>query len=97
IGLKPARRLQPFAKAEELERRHRLEDVELRYHHLQNRENAFQRVLRAVRLIVFEQAPDVIEFVQQFLEPQLVYLMNDDEEHLVVFGPGGARLLEREE
>ena len=28
--------------------------------------------------------PRRVEFVQQLLEPQLVHLMDDDEEHLVV-------------
>ena len=42
-------------------------------------------------------AHDAIELVQQLLEPQLVDLVNDDEEHLVVLGPLGARLLQREQ
>ena len=45
----------------------------------------------------FEQSHDVIEFVQQLLEPQLVHLVDDDEQHLVMFGPGGTRLLQRQE
>ena len=40
---------------------------------------------------------DAIEFVEQLLEPQLVDLVDDDEEQLVVFGPVGARLLQREQ
>ena len=42
-------------------------------------------------------AHHVIELVQELLEPQLVDLVNDDEEHLVVLGPLRARLLQREE
>ena len=34
-----------------------------------------------------EQLRDAIELVQQLLEPQLVDLVDDDEEHLVVLGP----------
>ena len=38
-----------------------------------------------------------VELVQQLLEPQLVHLVDDDEEHLVVLGARGSRLLEREQ
>ena len=97
IGLKPARRFQPQPEAEELERRHGFQDVELRDHHLENRQDPLERVLRLVRLIVFEQPPHAIEFVQQLLEPQLVDLVDDDEQHFVVFGPLRTRLLQRQQ
>src|SRR5436190_9123723 len=97
VRLKAAGRVQPLAKTEELERRHGLEDIELRHHHLENGENALERVLRAVRLVALEQPADAIEFVQQLLEPQLVDLVNDDEQHLVVLRSGRARLLQRQE
>ena len=38
-----------------------------------------------------------LELMQQLLEPELVRLMNDDEQHLVVLGRRGARLLHREQ
>ena len=38
-----------------------------------------------------------VEFVQQLLEPQLVNLMDDDEEHLVVVRGAGERLLQGEQ
>ncbi len=40
---------------------------------------------------------DLLKLVEQLLEPKLVRLMNDDEEHLVVLGRGGARSLKREQ
>ena len=40
---------------------------------------------------------DLIELVEDFLEPQLVDLVDDDEEHLVVLGTRGAGALQREE
>src|SRR5262245_70394 len=80
IRLKPARRVEPLAEAEELERRHCLENVELRDHHFEDRQDPLQRVLRAMRLVLFEQMADAIELVQQLLEPQLIDLMDHDEE-----------------
>ena len=44
-----------------------------------------------------EQLRHAIELVQEFLEPELVHLVNDDEEQLVVLGASRARLLQREE
>ena len=96
IGLKSARRLEPLPERLELERRHGLEDVELRDQHLENGEDPLQRMLRPVRIARLEERDDVIDFVQHLLEPQLVDLVNDDEEHLVVFGAFGARALQRQ-
>ena len=48
---------------------------------------------RAASLSV-EQRPHAIELVQDFLEPQLVDLVDDDEQQLVVLGAVGARLLQ---
>ena len=97
VGLKTARRLEPLAEREELERRHRLEDVQLRDHDFQDGQDPLQRVLRAVRFVVFEQLADAIELVQQLLEPELVDLVDDDEEQLVVLRPLRARLLQRQQ
>ncbi len=44
-----------------------------------------------------EQVDHVIELVQHLLEPQLVDLVNDDEEHLVMFGSLRPRALQREQ
>jgi len=40
---------------------------------------------------------DLLKLVEQLLEPQLVRLMNDDEEHLVVLGRSRARPLQCEQ
>ena len=66
-------------------------------HHLQDRQDPFERVLCPGRFVLFEKRLHAIELVQQLLEPQLVHLMNDDEEHLVVLGTGRPRLLQRQE
>src|SRR5262249_4840058 len=44
IRLETTPRLEAFAEREEFEGRHRLEHVDLRDHHLENREHAFQRM-----------------------------------------------------
>src|SRR5258706_9234346 len=69
IRLESARRLETLAEAEKFEWRHRLEDVELRDHDLQDGKDALQRVLRPMRLVAGQHARDVIELVQQLLEP----------------------------
>ena len=56
VRLKSARGLETRAKRQELERRHRLEDVELRHHHLEDRQDPLERVLRAMRLVAPEAA-----------------------------------------
>ena len=49
VRLEAAGLLEPLAERLELERGHRLEDVELRDEHLQDGEDALERVLGAVR------------------------------------------------
>src|SRR5687768_1463634 len=97
IRLESARRLEPRAKRQELERRHGLEDVELCDEHLEDGEDALERVLRPVRVIRGEQLAHAIELVEQLLEPELVHLMDDDEQQFVVFRSVRPRLLQREE
>ena len=86
IRLETACRLKAQPEGEELERCHRFENVELRNHHLEDGENPLQSVLRAGRVIVREQTRDAAELVEQFLEPELAHLVDDDEEHLIVLG-----------
>src|SRR5262245_23460236 len=50
-----------------------------------------------MRLVGAKERHHPIELVQHFLEPQLVHLVDDDEEHLVVFGAFRARLLQCEQ
>ena len=78
-----------------MERRHRLEDVELRHQGLQDGEDSLQRVKRVRRVVGRQARLQVIELVQHHLEPELVDLVDDDEERLVVLGPVRERLLQR--
>src|SRR5687767_15837659 len=50
-----------------------------------------------MRLLVGEELANAVEFVQQLLEPELVHLMDDDEQQLVVLRPLRARLLQRQQ
>ena len=97
IRLEAAGLLEPLAERLELERGHRLEDVELRDQDLQDGEDALQRVLGAVGVVGVEQRTDAVELVEDFLEPELVDLVDDDEEQLVVFRSVGAGLLQRQQ
>ena len=54
-------------------------------------------MLRPVGVIRGEQLAHAIELVEQLLEPELVHLMDDDEQQFVVFRSVRARLLQREE
>src|SRR5436190_4622444 len=95
LRLKPAPRLEPVAEREEVERRDRLEHVDLGHEGLEDGENALQcgpgerRVVRAQELL------EIVELVQHLLEPQLVDLMDDDEERLVVLELAGTGGLQR--
>jgi tellurite resistance protein TerC len=56
------------------------------------------RVWTAGGLVVgVEQLGGVVELPQHLFEPQLVHLVDHDEQHLVVLGAVGARLLQREQ
>ena len=54
-------------------------------------------VLRTVPLVRVEQPHHAVDLVEQFLEPELVPLMNNDEQQLVVLGAGRARPPQRDQ
>ena len=94
--LESASRLEALAEREELERGHGLEHVDLGDRHLEDREDALEGRERARRVPLSQQGLQVVELVQHLLEPQLVDLVNDDEQRLIVLRPVRERLLERE-
>ena len=47
--------------------------------------------MRTVPLVRVEKPHHAVDLVEQFLEPELVPLMNNDEQQLVVLGAGRAR------
>ena len=83
-GLEARRRLQALTEGQELDRRHRLDHVELRDDELEDRQDALEGGERARVVAGFEHLLEVAELVDQLLEPELVDLVDDDEEDLVV-------------
>ena len=83
-GLEAAGCVEPIAEAGELPGRHRLQHVDLRHRDLQDREDAAQCAHRVRGVAVLEPGLQVGQLVEELLEPQLVHLVDDDEEHLVV-------------
>ena len=97
VGLKTAGRLQATAERQKLQRGHRLENIELSDENLEDRQDPSERVLRANGIARPEQVHDPIELVEELFEPQLVYLMDHDEQHLIVLGSFGAWFLQLEQ
>src|SRR2546427_5524342 len=97
MGLKAAPRFEPIAEREEVERRHRLEHIDLRDQRLQDRQNPLERRRGKRRVIAAQHALQEVELVQDFLEPQLIDLVDDDEQSLVMLERTGPRVLEREQ
>ena len=95
--LEPGGLVEPVAEARERHRRERLDDVHLLDHHLHDRAGALERADRGVELAGEEVGLDLLQFVQEQLEPEFVGLVDDDEEHLVVLRRLGPRLLQREQ
>jgi len=90
-ALEARRRHEEFAELEEIQRRHRLEHVELREQQALDLHDAPEVRDRTTDLAL----PDArlpegrehrVELPEDLLEPQLVRLMDDDEQHLVVDG-----------
>ena len=82
--LEAGRGLEQLPEGKELDGRHRLDHVELRHDELEDRQEALEGGERARVVPVFERPLEVAELVDQLLEPELVHLVDDDEEDLVV-------------
>ncbi len=89
--LEAARGGEPLPELQEVLRRHRLQHVDLLDQHPLDDVHPVEQVARepevpaaAVRLGVDQRVPDRLGLVQQLLEPQLVDLVDRDEEQLVV-------------
>jgi diguanylate cyclase (GGDEF)-like protein len=93
--LEAARGAQRAPEPGELVGRHGLKHVELGHHGLQDGQGPAQRPHRMRRVAGLEPGLQPGQLVQQLLEPQLVDLVDDDEQHLVVLARPG--LLGREQ
>src|SRR5438552_9794159 len=89
--------LEPIAETRERRRCHRNENIHQRHQHLHDCANPLERMNRPEEIARGEISPYFLELMEQLLEPELVGLMNDDEEHLVVLGGRGTWLLKREQ
>src|SRR5437667_9127016 len=83
--LKSRRSLEPVSKTRERRRRHRFENIYLGDQDLHDCAHTFECVNGAKKVARGKVSFYFLELMQQLLKPQLVRLMNDDEEHLIVF------------
>ncbi len=87
--LKPRGGKQVVAEIEKIGRRHRLQHVELGDQELEDLVDARERMHDARHRLVVDRIGrkiplDAVELVQHLLEPELVGLVDDDEQHLVM-------------
>ena len=85
------------SKLIELLWRHRLQDVDLLFEQSLDRVNAAKPLGSRGQVVAVEREHSGVQFVQYLFEPQLVNLMDDDEEHFVVMRRTRERLLQGEE
>ena len=96
-GLEAASWIEIVAKLIKLLGGHRFENLHLLLDEPLNRVNSPKMLGCARQVVAIEREHRRVYLVQKLLEPQLVDLMNDDEEHLVVMRRAGERLLKGEE
>ncbi len=82
--LKAAGRIEVVSKLVELLRRHRLQDVHLLFEQPLDRVYPAKVLADGGQVVAVERRQGGVHLVQDLFEPQLVDLMDDDEEHLVV-------------
>src|SRR6266481_8554814 len=89
--------LEPVPKTRERRRRHRFENIYLGDQDLHDCAHTFECVNRAEKIARGKISLYLFELMQQLLEPQLVRLMNDDEENLIMLRRTRAWLLKCEQ
>ena len=94
-ALEPTRTREETPEREKRHRRHRLKHIDLLHHRLQDGQHALERCARRLDLIRDQALRESIAFMQLLLKPQLVHLVNDDEEHLVVLKSSRRRIVRR--
>ena len=86
-----------IAEREEVLWRHRLQDLDVLDQDPLDRVDALEIVTHSLGVTREEAIADRLQLEEQLLEPELVCLMDHDEQELVVDGGIGEELLEREE
>jgi hypothetical protein len=89
--------MEMVSKLIELLWRHRLQDVDLLFEQSLDRVYAAKPLGGRGCVVTVEREHGGVQLVQDLFEPQLVNLMDDDEEHLVVMRRPRERLLQGEE
>src|SRR5215207_6326033 len=92
--LEAARGVELVAEAEEVDRRHRLKDMYLRDEQFLYLGDAREGARRDGRAVFAHRAECGVDLVEHLLEPQLVRLVDGDEEQLVVVRGFGQTLLQ---
>ena len=95
--LEPRRRRQQRSEGQEVLRRHRLQHLDVLDQHALDRVDADQVVPRALGIAREHALADRLQLEQQLLEPQLIGLVDDDEQQLVVHRGVRAELLHRQQ
>ncbi len=83
-GLKSTRGIETITEAIELKRGHRLEDVDLGHQCLDDGADTSEKMKSHVNVSRIDDLLGAREFMQNRLEPQLITLVNNDEQQLIV-------------
>src|ERR1700691_2740072 len=105
LGLKTTRRIQFAAKSEKVRRQHGFENGELLHQYAHDFGAAAKQTRGLVNAIARSRigargakvGNHGVEIVQQLLEPELVSLMNDNEQQFIVMWRGRDRVMERQQ
>jgi hypothetical protein len=96
-GLEAGGRVQVVAEAQEVLGPHRLQDPDLLDEQPLDLHHTAQEARPFVDVVLLDLPGRAVHLVEDELEPELVDLVNDDEERLVVVGGRGQALLQLEE
>ncbi len=88
-GLEAAGGFEVIAKAQEVDRAHRFEDMDLLHQNTHDLDATVEKMTRLEDVLLAHFFGAIGEFLKDQLEPKLVGLVDDDKQHLVVFGWSG--------
>src|SRR3954468_6168210 len=94
--LKSGSRLEPIPEAGKRRGSHRFKNIDLTDQCFHDCPGSLERMDRAEQIAPGKIFLNLFELVKQLLKPELVGLMNDDEQHLIMLSRRGARILKRQ-